>query len=78
MLVQIDSICSILQIQFEIQFEIPIVLLLFLEMNWVAEQIENYTFIDLFCIRGDTIQYHGGLQSRELCQAPMLKDVSNS
>ena len=26
----------------------------------------------LFCNRGDTIQYHGGLRSRELCQAPML------
>ena len=38
LLVQIDSICSILQIQ----FQIPIVLLLFLEMNWVAEHIENY------------------------------------
>ena len=26
----------------------------------------------LFCNRGDTIQYQGGLRSRELCQAPML------
>ena len=25
-----------------------------------------------FCNRGDTMQYHGGLQSRELGQAPML------
>ena len=25
-----------------------------------------------FCNRGDTIQYHSGLQSRELGQAPML------
>ena len=24
------------------------------------------------CNRGDTIQYHGGLRSRELGQAPML------
>ena len=24
------------------------------------------------CNRGDTLQYHGGLQSKELCQAPML------
>ena len=30
-----------------------------------------HTFF-LFCNRGDTIQYHGGLRSRELCQAPML------
>ena len=47
------------------------------------EQIENrsstdknildksYQFV-LVCNRGDTIQYHGGLRSRELCQAPML------
>ena len=25
----------------------------------------------LFCNREDTIQYHGGLRSRELCQAPL-------
>ena len=38
-----------------------------------------YTFYPPFslrfmfvCNRGDTIQYHGGLQSRELGQAPML------
>ena len=31
------------------------------------------TFVCLFvCNRGDTIQYHGGLRSRELGQAPML------
>ena len=41
LLVQIDSICSILQIQ----FKIPIVLLLFLEMNWVAEHMKNYILI---------------------------------
>ena len=28
--------------------------------------------IVLFCTRGDTIQHHGGLRSRELGQAPML------
>jgi hypothetical protein len=27
----------------------------------------------IVCNRGDTIQYHGGLRSRELGQAPMLQ-----
>ena len=31
-----------------------------------------YFFFTFFCNRGDTIQYHGGLRSRELGQAPML------
>ena len=31
----------------------------------------------LFCNRGDT-KYHGGLRSRELCQAPMLQGSPNS
>ena len=31
-------------------------------------------FLLLFvCYRGDTVQYHGGLQSRELDQAPILQ-----
>ena len=30
------------------------------------------TFCLFVCNRGDTIQYHGGLRSRELGQAPML------
>ena len=35
-------------------------------MNW-------FLFVCLFvCNRGDAIQYHGGLQSRELGQVPML------
>ena len=36
----------------------------FSELNW-------FKFV-LFCNRGDIILYHGGLRSRELCQAPML------
>ena len=30
----------------------------------------RYLFV---CNRGDTVQYHGGLRSRELGQAPMLQ-----
>ena len=34
----------------------------------------EFTFICLFvCNRGDTVQYHSGLRSRELGQAPMLQ-----
>ena len=38
-----------------------------------AVQCSVGLFVCLFvCNRGDTIQYHGGLRSRELCQARML------
>ena len=30
------------------------------------------SFWGFFCNRGDDVQYHGGLRSRELCQAPMV------
>ena len=36
--------------------------------NWPLN-VETSLFV---CNRGDTIQYHGGLRSRELGQAPML------
>ena len=35
------------------------------------KKLNSFLFV-CFCNRGDTIQYHGGLQSRELGQAPML------
>ena len=36
---------------------------------------KNIFFVCLFvCNRGDTVQYHGSLRSRELGQAPMLQD----
>ena len=38
----------------------------------LPKRAQDRKFIFLFCNRGDTIQYHGGLWSRELCQAPML------
>ena len=41
---------------------------------WVrilSEVVLSKSFL-FFCNRGDTIQYHGSLQSRKLCQAPML------
>ena len=53
-------------------------------LSWLlAGMIENcllieiflmffFVFLFLFCNRGDTIQYHGGLRSRELGQAPMV------
>ena len=40
-----------------------------------AYGIYGYISLDFFCFfcnRGDTIQYHGGLRSKELGQAPML------
>ena len=42
-----------------------------LQKGWDDSSQQFKSFV-LFCNRGDTIQYHGGLRSRELCQAPML------
>jgi hypothetical protein len=42
-------------------------------MTTISTQNDNFILLFLFlCNRGDNIQYHGGLRSRELCQAPML------
>ena len=42
-------------------------------MSLNQESAQYFNRLEMFvCNRGDTIQYHGGLQSRELGQAPML------
>ena len=40
--------------------------------KWVEIITRVVMLQSFFFNRGDTTQHHGGLQSRELCQAPML------
>ena len=42
----------------------------FMSQLWCSHR--RFLLLFFFCNRGDT-KYHGGLRSRELCQAPMLQ-----